>query len=571
MKSDAGEGSRVGADVSGPRGGEGVVLQWQPYVLIPLAGAVVCAVVGWSAWRRRRSTPAATALAFTMLGLVWWAMAEAIGNSFTSLRTQTTFGLAIYPGVAMVVLSGYWLSRVIVDRDATPRPAITALLFVEPIAMTVASATNGWHHLVFASTRLVGDPGLMIPQVGLIFWLHSAYSYALLSWGFFGIFTARRTATGLYRRQLNIVLLGAVFPAAANVLTLVLFANGGSVDVAVTGFVANGVIYWWALFRLRMLQLVPVARSFVFEQMTDALVVIDRDNRVLDLNPAAVRLARRLQPTLPEDLIGQPAHRLVPPENRTGDRLADGGYVIDLGDGPTDLDARSGDLTDRRGMSIGRVVVVRDTTELNDKKRELTAANGRLQEQLRTIERLQADLAQQAACDDLTGLYNRRYLMRALEAELARAERDGTPLSVVVLDIDRFKSVNDTFGHQVGDELLVAIARVLSSSVRPSDTVARYGGEEFVVLLPGAPAEQARNRALNWRRRCAATHVPTEQGPLTATFSAGVACFPESGTSSRVLLHAADKALYRTKAEGRDRVLLAEVLTAQGADGREAD
>jgi hypothetical protein len=110
-----------------------------------------------------------------MLGLVWWAMAEAIGNSFTSLQAQTTFGLATYPGVAiypsvaMVVLSGYWLSRVIVDRDATLRPAITALLFVEPIAMTLASATNGWHHLVFASTRLMGDPGLMVPQVGSVF------------------------------------------------------------------------------------------------------------------------------------------------------------------------------------------------------------------------------------------------------------------------------------------------------------------------------------------------------------------------------------------------------------------
>jgi diguanylate cyclase (GGDEF)-like protein len=207
-------------------------------------------------------------------------------------------------------------------------------------------------------------------------------------------------------------------------------------------------------------------------------------------------------------------------------------------------------------------VVARDTTELNDKKRELSAANDRLHEQLRTIGRLQADLAEQAIRDDLTGLYNRRHLMRALEAELARAERIGGPLSVVLLDIDLFKSVNDRFGHGVGDELLVAIAGVLSAAARQGDTVARYGGEEFVVLLPGTTPEQARNRAQEWRRRCAAASVRTEQGPLGATFSAGVACFPESGTSSAVLLHAADKALYRAKAEGRDRVLLAESLAA---------
>jgi diguanylate cyclase (GGDEF)-like protein len=304
------------------------VLQWQPYVLIPVTGAVICAFVGWSAWRRRRSTPAAAALAVIMLGLVEWAMAEVIGSSFTSLRAQAAVGLAIFPGVAVAVLGAFWLSRVVVDREATLRPVVKALLLVEPIAITVAAATNNWHHLVFTS------------------------------------------------------------------------------------------------------------------------------------------------------------------------------------------------------------------------------------------ERLQADLSQQAIRDDLTGLYNRRHLMRTLEGELAHARETGRPLSVVLLDIDYFKSVNDRFGHGVGDELLVAIAEALCSSVRQDDTVARYGGEEFVVLLPGVSQDQARNRAQDWRRRCAAASVSTAEGPLSVTFSAGVACFPDSGTSSVVLLNAADKALYRAKAEGRDRVLLAESIVA---------
>jgi diguanylate cyclase (GGDEF)-like protein len=282
---------------------------------------------------------------------------------------------------------------------------------------------------------------------------------------------------------------------------------------------------------------------------------------VIDLNPAAVRLVRRLQPGLPENLIGLPSYRLVP-GGRPGERLRDGEYTFDLDGGHIDVDVRSGGLTDRDGASIGRVVVVRDTTELNDKKRELTAANERLHEQLRTIERLRADLAEQASRDELTGLYNRRHLMRTLDEELAQAREMGRPLSLVLLDVDHFKSVNDRYGHAVGDDLLLAIAGAFTAAARQGDTVARYGGEEFVVLLPGATREQAWNRAQEWRRRCAAAAVPTAQGPLGTTFSAGVASFPDAGASASALLHAADQALYRAKAEGRDRVLIAESLVA---------
>ncbi|GAA1820336.1 histidine kinase N-terminal 7TM domain-containing protein [Planosporangium flavigriseum] len=537
------------------------MLQWQPYALIPLAGAVICAIVCWSAWRRRNSTPAARALALTTLGIVAWAAVEVLMYSVSTLDGQITVGLGIYPGVATTVLGTFWLSRVIVDRDATLRPVVWALLLIEPIAITAAAATNGWHHQVIASGTLVGDPPLVVAQVGLFFWLHSAYSYVLLTIGMLGVVKARRTATGLYRRQLTTMLVGPALMSSVNLLTLWLLANGGTVDLTVIGFVLAGVTFWWAVFRQGMLRLVPVARSFVFERVTDALVVIDRQGQVIDLNPAATALIRKVQPALPDNLIGLPYHVLVPGYGPR-DRLVDGERAVLAGDRQIDLDIRSGDLTDRTGASIGRVVVARDTTELNDKKRELAAANEQLQEQLRTIERLQEHLAEQAIRDDLTGLYNRRHLMHTLDAELSLAEGTGQPLSVVLLDIDHFKYVNDRFGHAVGDELLVAIAGVLSSSARQGDTVARYGGEEFVMVLPGTTSEQAWNRAQEWRLRCAATAVPTDQGPLSATFSAGVACYPSSGTSSAVLLNAADKALYRAKAEGRDRVLRADTLAA---------
>jgi diguanylate cyclase (GGDEF)-like protein len=180
-------------------------------------------------------------------------------------------------------------------------------------------------------------------------------------------------------------------------------------------------------------------------------------------------------------------------------------------------------------------------------------------EKLTIINQLQHELAELAVRDELTGLHNRRHLMGRLEECLERARSDDGWLSVILLDIDHFKSVNDRFGHAVGDELLVATAKALLTCVRVHDTVARYGGEEFVVLLPGATLDSALATAEALRNRCSTVLVDTRQGPVSTTVSAGVATFPICGWSGSDLLQAADEALYAAKAAGRDRVIAAEV------------
>lgn len=149
--------------------------------------------------------------------------------------------------------------------------------------------------------------------------------------------------------------------------------------------------------------------------------------------------------------------------------------------------------------------------------------------------------------------------MAALEQAVLAAGLAGGHMSLVLLDIDHFKRVNDSYGREVGDWLLRAIADALACAARSDDTVARYGGEEFVILLPGADRTQAWLRAQDWRRRCAKVVVRTSVGHVSTTFSAGVATFPESGTRPEDLLRAADRALYQAKSLGRNRIRLAEV------------
>lgn len=185
---------------------------------------------------------------------------------------------------------------------------------------------------------------------------------------------------------------------------------------------------------------------------------------------------------------------------------------------------------------------------------KLRDANITLQQQLDEIHQLQELLKEQAIRDPLTGLHNRRYLDETLPRELARAKREGYPLAVVMIDLDRFKQINDNYGHPAGDEVIKALGLILKNATRTGDVACRYGGEEFVVALPRMGLDGAMARANEWRSTLADAVIHHGQLELKVTLSAGVAAFPEHGGTVDVLLELADNALYRSKHEGRNRV-----------------
>jgi diguanylate cyclase (GGDEF)-like protein len=175
---------------------------------------------------------------------------------------------------------------------------------------------------------------------------------------------------------------------------------------------------------------------------------------------------------------------------------------------------------------------------------------------------LRARLHEDSIRDPLTKLYNRRFMDETLHREMLRAKRGHAPLSLIMLDLDRFKQINDEYGHDVGDEVLIMVAQQLSRSVREEDIVYRFGGEEFVVVLPGADLQVARERAQEACRSVRALRIEAANGPLHVTVSAGVASFPDHGSHQDQLIVQADKALYLAKQSGRDRIQLAEVARA---------
>ena len=186
----------------------------------------------------------------------------------------------------------------------------------------------------------------------------------------------------------------------------------------------------------------------------------------------------------------------------------------------------------------------------------LRVANASLQHQLREINHLQDQLREQAHRDPLTGLYNRRYLDTTLERELHRCAREECAVSLLMIDIDHFKLVNDTHGHHVGDEVLRQVANMLCAHTRAHDVVCRFGGEEFLVMLPGMEPDLAMQRAEQIRLAVELQPFPTSSGPLRITLSAGVSAYPVNGTDVDALLRSADAALYLAKNQGRNQVLM---------------
>lgn len=225
---------------------------------------------------------------------------------------------------------------------------------------------------------------------------------------------------------------------------------------------------------------------------------------------------------------------------------------------------------DPRDQELYGIAIVDEATRaaIQDEAGELllhslrTAAEAR--ENLKRAERLEAHaraIEEQARRDALTGTFNRRHLDAILQKKVRRRQRARLALSLVFIDLDHFKKVNDTYGHQVGDQVLASVAQLLSSSARQNDIVARYGGEEFVLLLPATGWDAAACMAQRFIDQIAARHhAEVEDQPIRMTTSAARATHTPSApfANSAALVRRADAALYAAKTGGRNRVAVAD-------------
>ncbi|MDI9244239.1 GGDEF domain-containing protein [Marinobacter sp. CHS3-4] len=165
-----------------------------------------------------------------------------------------------------------------------------------------------------------------------------------------------------------------------------------------------------------------------------------------------------------------------------------------------------------------------------------------------------------ASTDSLTGLSNRKHLRELLDDTLAHAKYAGTGFSLLTLDLDHFKTINDQYGHDVGDQVLIAVADVMQQRLRAADTPARWGGEEFLILLPETDKPGSEKVAENIRQAVDSLEVKAGESRVQITTSIGSAQFPQDGQTIRELLEAADHRLYQAKHKGRNQVVAGAAL-----------
>ena len=515
--------------------------------------ALVSLGVAYQVWQRRFA-PGSIFLACLLAAVAEWSLCTAmealtvgqagklVWSKFEYLGAYAT-GPFLLLFVARYVHQDKWINRL----------RLVGLWSI-PVLTVILAATNEWHHLVWTGFS-PGPAGsnILIYQHGAWFWLSIVYIYAVLFSASVLLIRAMIKPSDLYRRQAPAYLVAVFAPWLAASLYLTGLTPLPGMDITPVGFMVTGVILAWGISRKRLLDLVPVARDRLIENMGDAVVVLDAQQRLIDINPAACRLMQNVQKVC----IGQPAGVVLPIWSNIApycERQEPVEAEIYLNELKVFLDVQISTLIDPGGRITGRLIVMRDITRSKNVEADLQQANRRLEARLAEIRNLQDRLQDQANRDSLTGLYNRRFLEEVLEKEIAQALLTDSPASLVMIDIDHFKILNDTLGHKAGDVMLCMLSDLLTLNCRKGDFVCRYGGEEFLIVMPGASLKIAMRRAEEWRCGVEKLAAPGEPPDTHITMSLGVAVFPEDGKDSASLLQAADQALYKAKAAGRNCV-----------------
>lgn len=527
------------------------------YLLVAILPAIATCLSGsisLYAWQRREVNGSREFALFSASISIWCFFAVFEQLSSTELQ-QVTFGRAQYLGIPALPVFWFLFTLRHTEHDGWLNRTVLKAFSVIPLLSVLLASTDHWHGWIWENVRFQSQP---FPKLTIShgWWFNSVmipHAYVLILSGIGVLLSAAFTGSRLRRQQTLMLVSAILFTFFVNIVYLLADITLYGLDPTPIGFAVTTLLIQFGLFHTKFLEVAPISYKTAFLNTTDSLILLDKRRRIVDLNPSALIESQRPHGAI--SVIGQPFDHVFPDYWRLFEKIDNKAIEltevlkfsrpsVDSPSAPSvdSLNAPSADSPSAQPQAVYRQVKVRSILTTNGRQggwviiiRDVT-----LEKQQ------QAQLERLAYVDNLTGLSNRRQLELKAEELLTCDRVHYVPIALLYIDLNRFKLINDSYGHDVGDAVLQHVARCLTRSVRKGDMVVRLGGDEFVTVLYAADASVAlevRSRLVNMLSQT----VSLAGHQLTLSASIGAAYYPEDGSTLSSLLRQADQNMYRDK------------------------
>lgn len=469
-------------------------------------------------------------ISYTALIAVY-CFASAFGLIATTLSAIKVWTAIQYVGMAFSTPLGLLFIMQYLGFHLT-RKKIMALIAI-PFISLIMVATNDIHHFhyrVFEIDPILGAPYIH-QEIGIWYIIHGIFTFGCMFVSFLLVLIHWKETTKAYRQQLIALMCGQLIPMITAFIYLLGLTPQG-VDPVPMVLWASSFLYLWSINSSRLFRVMPVAKDAIFHSINDGVIVLDESARLIEFNQACSKVFPQLTRSMISRDIGETWIEV------TGQPMP---FTLEAVVNTQDIEMVLSDhtyqvrVTELQHVNHGKglLLIFTDITELKE---------------------LQRQLEQLAFYDELTQIYNRRAFFQQCNQAYSEARESSSAFTVILMDIDHFKNVNDTYGHAIGDQLLVHVVKVCQSVLKKGELFARYGGEEFVLALKDSTLLEGQALANLLCNSVESQPLMTTEGAIRATISCGVAEGTKGQETLYQLLNNADKALYAAKQAGRNRV-----------------
>lgn len=464
-----------------------------------------------------------------------YCFASAFGLMSTTLEEIKFWTIIQYAGMPFSPPLGLLFVMQYLGIKITKKRCICLLMI--PFISLIMVATNDLHQLHYRVFEI--DPALGAPyihlEIGIWYMIHGIFTFSSMFIAFLLVLSHWKETAKVYRPQLISLAFGQLVPMLTAFIYLIGLTPPGFDPVPMILWLSS-LLYLWSISSSRLFTIMPIAKNSIFNSINDGVIVLDEFYRLIEFNQGC----KNMFPQLNKSMFGMEFAKAW--LELSGDSFP---FPLKPAVHNQELQIAAADHSERtyqvRISSLqhanngnGLLIIFTDITELK---------------------RLQLKLEHQAYYDELTQIYNRRAFFQQCNQDFAEAKKASSAFTVILMDIDYFKRVNDTYGHHIGDQVLQHVAKACQTQLNGEEFFARYGGEEFVLALKGYTLSEGESLASQMCSYLETHPLVTAEEVISVTLSFGVAgATNENEETLYQLLNKADEALYLAKDEGRNRV-----------------